>query len=88
MRGLLVIGEGGIVSRSHDRDDLSEVRANSFAASFLMPAAGVAQFVSALGKGRPSRLQVDVFDEGEALPVEGRTSPGSQDIKPVIPGRD
>lgn len=35
----------GVVSRSDDRDDLIEVRANAFAACFLAPEEGVRQFI-------------------------------------------
>lgn len=75
----------GLVSRSSERDNLVEVRANAFAASFLMPENGVKQFVASLGKGKPSRSHSDVIgvvsDEYESLEVEGRTSPGSQTIQ-------
>ena len=68
----------GLVSRASERDDLVEVRANAFAASFLMPEDGVRQFVAGLGKGKPSRAYAEVFDEAGSLDVEGRTEPGSQ----------
>ncbi len=73
----------GILSRTSDRDDLAEVRANSFAAAFLMPEEGVRAFLAGLGKGRPSRASAQVFDEHGALPAEGRTAPGSQDVQLV-----
>ena len=38
-------------SRESERSDLLEVRANVFAANFLMPEEGVRQFVGTLGKG-------------------------------------
>ena len=71
----------GAISRTDDRADLLEVRANAFAAEFLMPAEGVAQFVTAFGKGGASREQVTVFDETAAVQVEQRAVPGSQDIQ-------
>lgn len=71
----------GIVSRASERDDLLEVRSNAFAAAFLMPEEGVRQFVTGLGKGRPSRSRTEVFDEAGSLDVEGRTEPGSQSIQ-------
>ncbi len=71
----------GLVSRAADRDDLIEVRANSFAASFLMPEEGVRQFVAGLGKGRPSRAYAEVFDEAGSVDVEGRSEPGSQAVQ-------
>lgn len=71
----------GIVTRSSERDDLIEVRANAFAAAFLMPPEGIRQFVAALGKGQPSRAIAQVFDEAGAVQAEGRAAPGSQDIQ-------
>lgn len=71
----------GIVTRSSDRDELVEVRANAFAAAFLMPPEGIRQFVTALGKGQPSRAIAQVFDEAGAVQAEGRAAPGSQDIQ-------
>jgi Zn-dependent peptidase ImmA (M78 family)/transcriptional regulator with XRE-family HTH domain len=71
----------GLVSRALERDNLIEVRANAFGASFLMPEEGVRQFVSSLGKGMPSRVYTEVFDEVESLDVEGRTAPGSQAVQ-------
>ncbi len=71
----------GLVSRSSERENLIEVRANAFAACFLMPEDGVRQFVAGLGKGMPSRLYADVFDGAESLDAEGRTVPGSQTVQ-------
>ncbi|MGE5648287.1 MAG: helix-turn-helix domain-containing protein [Acidobacteriota bacterium] len=71
----------GIVTRSSDRDELVEVRANAFAAAFLMPPEGIRQFVNALGKGQPSRAIAQVFDEAGTVQAEGRAAPGSQDIQ-------
>jgi Zn-dependent peptidase ImmA (M78 family)/DNA-binding XRE family transcriptional regulator len=72
----------GTVSRTEDRDELIEVRANAFAAGFLMPADGVRQFIAAQGKGKPSRAIAQVFDvSGGAVQAEGRADPGSQDIQ-------
>lgn len=71
------------VSRAQDRDKVVEVRANAFAAAFLMPADGVLEFVTGLGKGRPSRLRAEVFDvfDFEPLHAEGRPEPGSQSMQ-------
>lgn len=66
------------VSRGTERDDLREVRANAFAAAFLLPEDGVRQFVERLGKGEPSRARARLFDGATALPIEGRATPGSQ----------
>lgn len=71
----------GLVSRTSERDNLIEVRANAFGASFLMPEEGVRQTVSSLGKGAPSRVYTEVFDEVESLDAEGRTAPGSQAVQ-------
>ncbi len=71
----------GLVSRASERDSLVEVRANAFAASFLMPEEGVRQFIAGLGKGKPSRLYADVFDEVGSLNVEGRSQPGTQTVQ-------
>ena len=71
----------GTISRAENRTELLEVRANAFAAELLMPANGVAQFVHGLGKGAQSRSQIAVFDESEAVQVEQRATPGSQDIQ-------
>jgi len=70
-----------VVSLTTDREELPEVRANSFAANFLMPAEGVRSFIVGLGKGLPSRQSAHVFDEAEAVAVEARTAPGTQDIQ-------
>jgi Zn-dependent peptidase ImmA (M78 family)/DNA-binding XRE family transcriptional regulator len=71
----------GTISRSENRADLLEVRANAFAAEFLMPAEGVLQFVHALGKGGASRAQMVVYDETDVVQAEQRAAPGSQDIQ-------
>lgn len=71
----------GVVSKTSDRTDLREVRANAFAAAFLMPAEGVLAFLASLGKGFPSRPRMEVFDEAEALAVEGREEPGNQEVQ-------
>lgn len=71
----------GHVSRESERADLLEVRANVFAATFLMPEDGVRQFVANLGKGSASRLHAEVFDEAGVVPVDSRTAGGSQDVQ-------
>ncbi len=78
---LLDRGVVGRISRTTERSDLSEVRANSFAANFLMPDDAVRQFVAGLGKGAGSRVHAEIFDEDDAVPVDVRTEPGSQDIQ-------
>lgn len=71
----------GMISRASSRDDLVEVRANAFAASLLMPEEGVRQLVARLGKGKPSRVHAEVFDEAGLLSVEGRSKPGTQSLQ-------
>lgn len=71
----------GTISRASDRDSLSEVRANSFAAHLLMPEEGARSFIHGLAKGRSSRMQAEVYDGEEIARVEGRSTPGSQAIQ-------
>ena len=71
----------GQISRASERESFVEVRANAFAASFLMPREGVEEYVKGLAKGRPSRVQANVFDEEEALQAQARPTPGSQSIQ-------
>ena len=71
----------GMVSRESERNDLREVRANSFAAAFLLPEEGVRQFVASLGKGAASRIHADIFDEAGAVAIDSRTDPGTQEIQ-------
>jgi len=71
----------GTISRTGERSNLIEVRANAFAAAFLMPRAGVQDFVQRLGKGRASRQQVKLLDEEAAQQVHARPEPGSQSIQ-------
>lgn len=78
---LLDRDQKGTISRTSDRENLLEVRANAFAAAFLMPKAGVEDFIQGLAKGRASRLQTEVFDEEEALRAQARSDPGSQAIQ-------
>lgn len=73
----------GVMSRLDERDTLPEVRANAFAASFLMPREGVHHFVRSLAKGMDSRERVELRAEFEdpVSRVEGRPSPGSQTLQ-------
>ncbi|MEW6074206.1 MAG: XRE family transcriptional regulator [Planctomycetota bacterium] len=78
---LLDRDQRGTISRTGDQDSLRETRANVFAAAFLMPREGIGEFVRGLAKGRPSRLQAEVFDGEEAFVAEARTTPGSQALQ-------
>lgn len=69
------------VSRDADQEQLPEVRANAFAAAFLMPERGVREFLAGLGKGHASRGYAEVFSHGAALVAEGRLPPRSQDVQ-------
>jgi Zn-dependent peptidase ImmA (M78 family)/transcriptional regulator with XRE-family HTH domain len=69
------------ISLSGDKENHLEVRANAFAACFLMPTAGVQDFMRGLGKGRTSRLESIVFDEEDAQHVNARSGSGTQTIQ-------
>jgi Zn-dependent peptidase ImmA (M78 family) len=62
------------ISRLSDRTNLIEIRANAFAAAFLMPEGGVRQFLSSLGKDKQTRSRAEIFDGEGTVPVEIRTS--------------
>lgn len=69
-----------------NRNDLSEVRANAFAAAFLMPEGGVEALLGWLQKGLPSRQYATVYDQAteerdsEPIAAESRSKPGSQTL--------
>ncbi len=71
----------GTISLASERDELSEVRANSFAAGLLMPEEGVRDFLAHLGKGRARRERFEVFDEEAVVPAETREEPRSHAIQ-------
>jgi Zn-dependent peptidase ImmA (M78 family)/transcriptional regulator with XRE-family HTH domain len=73
----------GTVSRRANSEELAEVRANAFAAHFLMPEEGVKGFLrGVLGKGEPTRQNQEVFGEGaEPVAVQSRVRAGSQEIQ-------
>lgn len=74
------------ISKFENRSDLAEVRANAFAAAFLLPAGGVATVLRFLNKGTPSRTYALVYDqatqteESPAIQAEERAAPRSQTI--------
>ena len=70
-----------ILSHTRDRSSLMEVRANAFAASFLMPDEGVRSYVNALSKGLGSRTRADTFDEEAATRVEVRLPAETQNLE-------
>lgn len=71
----------GNVSRQANREELIEVRANSFAASLLLPAEGVRDFLRALGKADETRAAATAFDEAGSVVAQHRTHPHAQDIQ-------
>ena len=72
---------GSIISRGDNRAEFIEMRANSFAAVFLMPDEGVRRYIQSLGKGKPSRSVAEVFDETNVMRVQRRSKPGTQEIR-------
>jgi len=78
--------EQAVVCRETAAADLEEVRANAFAAAFLLPEDGVSRFLAGLGKGLPSRPVETVFAESRSttyVVAEGRMPPRSQDLGPL-----
>lgn len=69
-----------LVSKFENRGELREVRANAFAAGFLMPEAGVRAFVRSRGKGG-ARSVLQVFDESEALTAQRRSAARGHEIQ-------
>ena len=65
--------------------ELHEVRANAFAASFLLPLEGVWKFLDARQKAGPSRREVAVYDPSletteHQVKAQRRLAPGSQKV--------
>ena len=69
------------LSRRDDQESLMEVRANSFAAAFLLPADGVRRFVGYLAKGQASRTRRQVSDGRDVHSAERRLPAGSQGLR-------
>jgi Zn-dependent peptidase ImmA (M78 family)/DNA-binding XRE family transcriptional regulator len=64
---------GGLVSRDSSREELTEVRANAFAANFLLPEGGIRRYLSTVGKEGGSRLLVETPSDDNGVDVmEGR----------------
>jgi transcriptional regulator with XRE-family HTH domain len=72
----------GVVSTDRNSQDLIEKRANAFAATFLMPQAGMHWFLGLLDKGGASRRHLHVYDVAREEEVDGerRSAPRSQQI--------
>lgn len=71
----------GGISHAGNRNELAEVRANAFAAHFLMPEAGVKSFLKSLGKGEGTRQNLEIYDEWERVPAQRRMPTGSQEVR-------
>jgi Zn-dependent peptidase ImmA (M78 family)/transcriptional regulator with XRE-family HTH domain len=69
--------EKGNISRRADREEITEIRANSFAAGFLLPEQGVREFLLSIGKGREFPLFQELYDE-EGSPVRAQRREGAQ----------
>ena len=70
------------VSSTDNASDNIEKRANSFAAAFLMPKAGISEFLQAMDKGQPSKREQSIFDVANngRIDTQWRSAPGSQTI--------
>jgi transcriptional regulator with XRE-family HTH domain/Zn-dependent peptidase ImmA (M78 family) len=71
-----------IVTTPLNSDQLIQIRADAFAAAFLLPQSGIESAIGSLDKGRPSRRALAVFGYAaeELLEAEVRSAPGSQDL--------
>lgn len=65
---------GGMITRRDNQKELREIRANAFAGAFLMPAAGVEEFMAGLGK--PRRRNTPVVMEETGFRTVRNTEPG------------
>jgi Zn-dependent peptidase ImmA (M78 family)/DNA-binding XRE family transcriptional regulator len=72
---------GATVSRAENREELLEIRANAFAAAFLLPEDGIRDFLRERGKGDPSRSELHAFDEHVAVAGQKRQDPRAQDLQ-------
>jgi Zn-dependent peptidase ImmA (M78 family)/DNA-binding XRE family transcriptional regulator len=73
------------ISMERNRSELMEVRANAFAAAFLLPSSGVRAFLRSRRKGLQSKQETVVYDPSiehadEPFRTTVRTAPGSQKI--------
>jgi len=77
--------DAATVSIEADRKKLTEVRANAFAAAFLLPRTGVWAFLNARFKGGPSVVEQTVYDptaenDGDEIKAQRRAAPRSQTL--------
>jgi Zn-dependent peptidase ImmA (M78 family)/DNA-binding XRE family transcriptional regulator len=71
----------GGISHAGNRSELAEVRANAFAAHFLMPESGVRSFLKSVGKGEGTRQNLEIYDGWEEVPAQKRMPAGSQEVR-------
>ncbi len=71
----------GGISHAGNRSELAEVRANAFAAHFLMSEPGVRSFLKAVGKGEGTRQNLEIYDEWEEVSAQKRMPAGSQEVR-------
>ncbi len=69
------------VSRLSKSSELLEVRANAFAAGFLVPEEGCREMIHKLGKGAPSREEISVYDGEDSLTIQKRNIRSEQSIQ-------
>jgi len=71
-----------LISSIKNNTELLEVRANAFAAAFLMPHEGINELLHNLNKGKPSRQDQVIFDvsANNKMNIENRLAPYSQNI--------
>ena len=70
-----------MISNSAEHESIIEVRANAFAAAFLMPEIGVRRFFRGLGKDMSGSATTDVFSEEKTVSARVRTESQGQDIQ-------
>lgn len=70
------------ISSTSNNSEFIEIRANAFAAAFLMPAEGISEILRSLNKGKYSRQHQVLFDvsANNKMNVETRYAPYSQNI--------
>lgn len=72
---------GGMVSWAGNRRDLRETRANAFAANFLMPAAGVREYMASLGR-QPRGAQAEVFTGDDVVEIRQSSDRRATTVQP------
>ena len=69
------------ISRTSEREQLLEVRANAFAAHYLLPDEGVYQYMASLGKACPGWQQAEVVDARGVVYAVASAQPQSQPLQ-------